>query len=228
MLETSDYFVRIGRGKNQNTATDSTTNGIIRWQHNASSSVRVDPSISNIVEMILLTQSYNDLVNRWKSNQSGEFPIEPTTDQLSLEFSGLNTYKTASDTLVFRSSKFKLLFGNQADEEFKAKFRVVKLSDQISDNELKSGIISTINEYFDVNNWEFGETFYFTELSTYIHQKLGSDIGSIVILPKNISGKFGELFQVKAESNELLISTASVNDIEIISRIDNQTLRADI
>jgi len=228
VLETSDYFVRIGRGKNQNTASDSTTNGIIRWQHNASSSVRVDPSISNIVEMILLTQSYNDLVNRWKSNQSGEFPIEPTTDQLSLEFSGLNTYKTASDTLVFRSSKFKLLFGNQADEEFKAKFRVVKLSDQISDNELKSGIISTINEYFDVNNWEFGETFYFTELSTYIHQKLGSNIGSIVILPKNISGKFGELFQVKAESNELFISTASVNDIEIISRIDNQTLRADI
>ena len=226
--ETDEYFVRNGRGKNQNTRIVSSSEGIVRWQHRPTSDIRIDPSISNVVEMIVLTQSYNDQVNKWKVNTATEFPLEPTTDQLNLEFLGLNTYKSASDTLVFRSSKFKLLFGNQAEDEFKAKFRVVKLSDQISDNELKSSIISTINDYFDVNNWEFGETFYFTELSTYIHQKLGSNIGSIVILPKNISGKFGQLFQVKAESNELFISTATVNDIEIISRIDNQTLRADI
>ena len=226
--ETQDYFVRNGRGKTQNVNNPVGTDGIIRWSHIAPSDVRVDPSISNVIDMIVLTQSYNTEVNKWKINQNGEFPLEPTSDQLNLEFAELNTYKSASDTMVFRSSKFKLLFGNQADEVYKAKFRVVKLSDQYSDNELKSLIISTINEYFDVNNWEFGETFYFTELSTYIHQKLGSAIGSIVILPKNITGKFGELFQVKAESNELFISTATVNDIEIISRIDSQTLRADV
>ena len=61
-------------------------------------------------------------------------------------------------------------------------------------------------------------------MSTYIHQQLGSAIGSIVIMPKNSTGKFGEMFQVKSEPNELFLSTATVNDIEIISRLDSKTL----
>ena len=226
--ETAEYFVRNGRGANQNTLVNINTDGIVRWEHVAPSDVRIDPSISNVIDMIVLTNSYNDQVNKWRVNTATEFPLEPTSDQLNREFAELNTYKSASDTVIFRSAKFKLLFGNQAADTYKAKFRVVKLSDQLSDNELKSRIIAAINEYFEVNNWEFGETFYFTELSTYIHQQLGSSIGSILIVPKNTSGNFGELFQVKAESNELFISTATVNDIEIISRIDNQTLRTDI
>jgi len=79
----------------------------------------------------------------------------------------------------------------------------------------------------EIRNWKCGETFYFTALSTYLHQRLGSSIGSIVIMPKTSTGKFGEMFQVQAEPNELFISTATVNDIEIISRLDNQTLRTD-
>lgn len=227
LVETKDYFVKRGRGKTQNTASASINPGTIKWSHVAPNDVRIDPSISNVVEMLVLTSSYNAQVNKWLARPTGTFPASPTSDQLGSEFAGLNTYKSASDTLVFRSAKFKLLFGNQADDTVKAKFRVVKLSDQFSDNELKSRIIALINSYFVVSNWEFGETFYFTELSTYIHQELGSSIGSIVILPKNTTGKFGEMFQVKAEPNELFLSTASVNDIEIIGRLDNQTLRAD-
>jgi hypothetical protein len=119
------------------------------------------------------------------------------------------------------------LFGPYADQQYQAKFRVVKLSNNISDNELKTQIISAINNYFEVENWEFGETFYFTELSSYIHQRLGSAIGSIVILPKNTSGAFGDMFSVKADPNELFASTATVADIEIVERITSQTLRAD-
>ena len=81
--------------------------------------------------------------------------------------------------------------------------------------------------YFNVTNWEFGETFYFTELSSYIHQQLGGAIGSIVILPRNTAGNFGNLFQVKAEPNELFLNVATVNDIEIVEKITSQTLRAD-
>lgn len=228
LVESQDHFVRIGRGRTQNTADPVREDGIIRWQHIAPNNVRIDPSISNVVEMLILTETYYDEVKKWKNRPLGEFPLEPTTDELSSEFSGLNTYKAASDTLAFRSAKFKLLFGNQADDTFKAKFRVVKLSDQLSDNELKTQIIAAIDEYFNVDNWEFGETFFFTELSTYIHQKLGSAVGSIVILPRNITGQFGELFQVKAEPDELFISTATVNDIELVSRLDSQTLRTDI
>jgi hypothetical protein len=47
-------------------------------------------------------------------------------------------------------------------------------------------------------------------------------------LPKNITGQFGELFQVKAEPDELFLSTATVRDIELVSRLDSQTLRVDV
>jgi hypothetical protein len=224
LSETTDYFVKNGRGRTQNTAAPFVAPGTIRWNHVAPSDVRIDPSISNIVEMVVLTTSYYTEVREWQARPISTFPLEPTSDQLSSEFSGLNTYKSASDSLVYRSAKFKLLFGSTADETYQARFKIVKLSDQISDNELKAQVINAINTYFNVANWEFGESFYFTELSSYIHQRLGSNIGSIVILPKNTAGKFGEMFQVKAEPNELFISTATVNDIEIVSRLDNQTL----
>ena len=225
LVETTDYFVRNGRGKTQNTESTVQDAGTIRWNHVAPNDVRIDPSISNIVEMVVLTSSYYTSVQEWQARPTVEFPLEPTPNELALEFSELNEYKAASDSLVFRSGKFKLLFGTQAAEEHKARFKVVKLSDNISDNELKSKIITAINNYFDVSNWEYGENFYFTELSSYIHQTLGSSIGSIVILPKNTTGRFGEMFQVKAEPNELFLSTASVNDIEIVSRLDNQSLK---
>jgi len=227
LVESDEYFVKHGRGKTQNTQAKLINDCFIRWQHVAPNDVRIDPSISNIVEMLVLTSSYNSEVQKWKAQPTVDFPLEPTSNELAAEFTGLNSYKSASDTLVFRSAKFKLLFGEYAPDQYKAKFRVVKLSDQLSDNELKTQIISTINNYFEITNWEFGETFYFTELSTYIHQRLGSSIGSIVIMPKTSTGKFGEMFQVQAEPNELFISTATVNDIEIISRLDNQTLRTD-
>ena len=227
LVETAEYEVKHGRGLSQNVLDTDPSGGYIRWQHVAPNDVRIDPSISNIVEMVVLTNSYNDQVKQWKATQRGEFPLAPTSNELSTEFASLNTYKSASDTLVYRSAKFRLLFGEQSDVENRARFRVVKLSDQLSDNELKTRIISAMNEYFSVDNWEFGETFYFTELSTYIHQTLGSAIGSIVILPKSRSSKLGELFQVKADPNELFLNTATVNDIEIISRLDNQTLRTD-
>jgi hypothetical protein len=226
LVASDNYFVKRGRGAAQD-SSDTRQSGIVRWRHRAPNDVRIDPSISNVVEMLVLTDTYYDEVQKWQARYIGDFPKPPTGNELAVEFAELNEYKSASDSLVFRSAQFKLLFGSQADDNFQAKFRVVKLSDEMSDNELKTRIIEAINTYFDVDNWDFGETFYFTELATYIHQQLGSALGSIVILPKTTTGTFGQMFQVKAEPNELFISTASVKDIEVVSRLDNQTLRVD-
>jgi len=228
LVETNDFFVRVGRGPTQDTSQPSQQDSVIRWQHVAPKDVRIDPSISNIVEMTVLTNSYYDQIRTYlKKPSAATFPVEPTSSELAIEFEGLKEYKSASDTLVFKSAKFKLLFGSEAESQYQAKFRVVKLNNTISDNELKSQIITAINNYFEVENWEFGETFYFTELSSYIHQRLGSAIGSIVILPKNTLGSFGDMFSVKAEPSELFASTATVTDIEIVEKISSQTLRAD-
>ena len=226
-VSTQDYYVKNGRGKTQDTSSPDPQDSVIRWNHVAPNDVRIDPSISNVVEMVILTENYYQNIVSWSNNPTGNFPAEPTSAQLSVNFASLNQYKAASDTITYRSAKFVRLFGASASKDMQAVFRIVKLNNQFSDNELKSRVLTAIKQYFDPNNWQFGETFFFTELSTYIHQQLGSAIGSIVILPKNTSGVFGELFEVKAMPNELFISTATVNDIEIINQIDSQTLRAD-
>ena len=85
-----------------------------------------------------------------------------------------------------------------------------------------------VNVYFDVANWDFGETFYYTELSAYIHRELSGIISSVVIVPENQSPRFGNLFQIKATSEELFLSTARVTDVEIVKGYTEQNLELDL
>ena len=126
----------------------------------------------------------------------------------------MQDFKSASDQLVFKSGRFKLIFGTDAADELQAKFKVVRLpGTSLSDNEIKTKVVGAINAYFDIENWDFGDTFYFTELSSYIHQQVGNSIGSIVIVPTKASGVFGDLFQVKADADELFLSTAAPDTV---------------
>lgn len=43
----------------QNTALIENDEIILKWKHVAPKDVRIDPSISNIVEMLVLTNNYN-------------------------------------------------------------------------------------------------------------------------------------------------------------------------
>ena len=225
LVESTDCFVKVGRGKDQNTRLSDVRPCVMKWDHKAPNDVRIDPSISNVVEMLVLTNSYYADVQKYINVPGTVYPLAPTSDNLSNEFQNLENFKNASDTLVYRSATFKRLFGADADESVQAKFRVVKLAGTtLSDNEIKTKVIKSFNNYFDVNNWEFGENFYFTELSSYVHQQLSGVIGSIIIVPKNNSGVFGDLFQIKAESNEFFVNTAKVSDIEIIDKITKTTL----
>jgi len=223
-VETTECAVYNGRGMTQNTLLPAITPMIFKWEHVANKDVRIDPSISNVVEMLVLTKTYYQDVQKFINVPGTAFPLPPTSADLKTEFRELEEFKSASDTLIFRSAKFKRLFGNDADTEVQAKFRIVKLSDGISDNELKSRVITAFNEYFNASNWDFGETFYFTELSSYVHSKLSGLLGSLVILPKNSSGQFGDLFSVQSGADELFLSTATVSDIEVIDKITRTTL----
>ena len=110
--------------------------------------------------------------------------------------------------------------------ELQATFKVVKVANAtLTDNEIKSKVIQAIDTYFSINNWDFGESFYYTELSAYIHQQLANTIASIVIVPQKAESVFGNLFQVKAESNELFLSTASVSDVVIVRNLTDTNLR---
>jgi uncharacterized membrane protein YgcG len=48
----------------------------------------------------------------------------------------------------------------------------------------------------------------------------------VVIVPKDAEAKFGDLFQIKAATNELFFSTATVNQVEIVTGLTGSNLRS--
>ena len=81
------------------------------------------------------------------------------------------------------------------------------------------------NDFFKIENWELGESFYYTELAAYIHQSLSSHLSSIVIVPVQAESNFGNLFQVKAEPDELFLSAATVSNVEVVKGFTEQNLK---
>lgn len=225
---TSDYALAVGRSFTLNDVLVTQNPLYFRWKHFAPRQNRIDPSISNIIDMYIVTNSYFRDVIRWKSSNSRVdlFPESPTSESLRVQFGELNQFKVLSDQIVFKPAQFKLLFGVGAEPELSAKFNVVKLpTTTLTDNEVKSRVIDAIDEYFDILNWDFGERFYYTELSAYIHQKLSNIISTVVIVPQNADSAFGNLFQIKSEPNELFLSTATVADVEIVRNLTETNLR---
>ena len=224
--ESSRHRAKEGRSFTQNTQASAQDGVIFKWQHVADNSMRIDPSISNVHEFFILTETYYDKIQSYLNVPGTTFPIAPSSSELEAEFENLQEYKSASDQLLFKSGKFKLLFGNDAQQSLQARFKVVRLpGTSISDNEIKTKVIAAVNRYFEIDNWDFGDTFYFTELSSYIHQQVGNTIGSIVIVPKNSQGVFGDLFQVKCSSDELFLSTATVLDVDVVDKLTSDNLR---
>jgi uncharacterized membrane protein YgcG len=136
--------------------------------------------------------------------------------------------KSISDTIVYHPVKYKILFGSQADTSLQSTFKIVKNSEQVTnDSDIKSRVITAINQFFALENWEFGDTFYFSELSTYVMNELAPDITTFVIVPKEGSKAFGSLFEIKSENDEIFISGAKVSDVEIIDAVTASKLKAD-
>ena len=193
-----------------------------QYKHNSPNSRRIDPSPNNIMDLYILTKQYSVDYAAWLADTSGVLsePLPPTTDELSSAYQDLNNYKALSDTIVYNPAKFKPLFGDKADASLRATFKVVPNPNLvISDSEIKSSVIAAINRYFDINNWDFGETFYFSELSAYLHQALTPTVASIIIVSSDPRIQFGSLYQINSEANEIITSAATVNNVEVISAI---------
>jgi len=108
----------------------------------------------------------------------------------------------------------------------RATFKVIRSSsNRLTDNQIKSRIVTTIRNFFDISKWEFGEQFYFTELAAAIHDSLPGDIDSVVLVPTQSSNAFGDLFQVIPKEDEVLIANVGVNNIEIVSALNSAVIR---
>ena len=199
-----------------------------QYRHASPGNRRIDPTPNNIIDLYIMENDYAAQYRAWVTDTTGKVlePASPTTDSLSLSYGGLSDYKAMSDTLIFNPGKFKLVFGASADPALRATFKVIKNSNVvISDNEIKSRVISAINTYFDVANWDFGETFYFSELSAYLHQALLTYVSSIIIVPSSSDLSFGNLYQINAEPNEIITSSATVDNVQVINAITAAQLK---
>jgi hypothetical protein len=189
--------------------------------HAADSDVRLDPSTSNIIDIYLLTRMYDTEIRNWIGGTVDKQPLPLSSDSLFVNFGNkLNSIKSISDEVIYHPVKYKVLFGNRSDQSLRATFKIVKNSNiVVSDNDIKVSVIEAINEFFAIENWEFGDTFYFAELSAYIMKKTSPNISNIILVPKSTSLAFGSLLEIKSNSDEIFISSATVDDIEIISEL---------
>ena len=123
--------------------------------------------------------------------------------------------------------KYKILFGSNAEEQLQATFKVVKnTKTNVSDAVIKTRVIAAINEFFALDNWDFGDSFYFTELAAYIHNQLAPDLLTAVIVPNQSGQGFGSLFQIDSAADEIFTSGATVNDVSIITALGANQLSA--
>ncbi len=199
-----------------------------RYLHSADYNQRIDPAASNIMDSYLLTRTYDIQYRQYLQGDLQTEPLPPSSDSMyRLYGTELNKIKSISDEIIYHPVKYKSLFGRTAETSLQATFKVVTNPDVVTNtNDIKSRIVEAINIYFNLDNWEFGESFYFSELSTFIMNQMTPDIVSIVIVPNEQSQSFGSLYEIKSESNEIFISSATVENVEIIDAITASRLRA--
>jgi hypothetical protein len=199
-----------------------------QYVHNADNDARLDPSPSNVIDVYILTKAYDTEYKQWLNGELPIKPLPPSSDNLYVNFSEtIEKNKSISDEIIYHPVKFKNLFGDKADISLQATFKVVKNpSLVISDSEIKAGVLEAINEFFDIENWEFGDTFYFAELSTYIMNKMTPRVSNIVIVPKREDLSFGSLYEIRSNSDEIFANACTVDDIEIITEITASKIKA--
>jgi hypothetical protein len=199
-----------------------------QYRHNAPLSRRIDPGSSNIIDLYLVTTAYYNEYQNYVKDSTGTVPepSPPTIDELTTSYNSLQQYKMISDNVILNSVVFKPLFGNKATPELRATLKVVRSNNSVvSVSEIKSRMIAAINEYFTIDKWDFGLTFYFSELAAYLHRELGDIISTVVLVPQDPLKSFGDLYEIRCAADEIFVNAATVNDIEVIDALTASELR---
>ncbi|VVC05057.1 Uncharacterised protein [uncultured archaeon] len=198
-----------------------------QYIHYAADNRRIDPSPSNLIDIYILEQSYATSYQQYITDTTGQIsePTPPTTDTLSNDFYELSNYKMISDELIFNSAQFVPLFGDKADASLQASLVAVPASSTISSGEIASQVITAINDYFTIGNFQFGQTFYWAQLSNYLMNQLGNLISSIHLVPTASNLSYGDLEEITCNPYEIFISCATVQNVTVVSNVNSLNLR---
>ena len=228
---TEQQFYQIQNNNNINTVVNVSNNYLVftgrqnlifEYQHNAENTRRIDPASTNLIDTYVLTRSYDEAYRNYVIDNTGTVtkPADLDSTTLNTSYSGLFNYKMISDEMILNAGVYKLLFGKKAIPSLHATIQVVKNpTTTLSDTEIKSRVVDAINLYFALDNWNFGDTFYFSELSGYLHSKLNGYISSAILLPADNSAKFGSLYEIRCQPNEIFLSAATVDNVQVVSGV---------
>jgi hypothetical protein len=214
---TLDYKVYVGRD-----------NLRFQYTHSADYDSRIDPGASNIIDVYVLTHSYDTAFRQWAATGGASSePLPPSQHELNTLLSpNLNLIKSISDEIVYHPVNYTLLFGSLADANLQATFEVmINPSSAISSANVTARVLTAINEFFALENWNFGDTFYFTELSTYVMNQLAPDIITFVIVPAQTGQYFGSLFEIKCPNNSIFLSCATTANIQVVAGLTSTNLK---
>jgi hypothetical protein len=199
-----------------------------QYRHNSPLTNRIDPGSTNIIDLYVVTQNYYTAYQNWLRDTTGTViePATPTIDELSTEYQGLEDYKMISDNIVVNSVLFKPLFGPKAAAELRATIKVIRAQNSnASTSEIKSSVLAEMNNYFSIDKWNFGDTFYFSELAAYLHSQLGTIISSVVLVPLDQQKSFGDLYEIRSQPNEIFANGATIDNIDVIEALTSTNLR---
>ena len=198
-----------------------------QYKHNSSETQRINPGLTNIIDIFLVTDAYHTAYKKYVQDTTNTViePLVPTISELTSTYQSLQDNKMLSDNIVLNSVKFKPLFGNKASNGLRADISVIKVHNVIvSDSEIKSHVVSVINDYFDIEHWTFGDTFYFSELSAYLHDKLGDIVSSVVLVSKDTNKTFGDLYEIKSTSKEIFVNAITVDNVKVVTSLTTDNL----
>jgi len=112
---------------------------------------------------------------------------------------------------------FKPLFGPKADSALQATIKVIPVAGtNASNSEIISSVLTAMNDYFNINNWNFGDTFYFSELAAYLHTNVGQYVSSAVLVANDPNQPFGSLYEIQCAPYEIFVNAATANNIVVI------------
>jgi len=217
LVEVSGWIARTGR-----------QDLYYQYRHNSPLTNRIDPGTTNIIDLYVVTLAYYTAYQNWIRDTTGTVvePDMPTIDELSTAYQGLQNYKMLSDNIILNSVTFKPLFGEKAAASLRATIKVIRASNSTaSTSEIKSSVVAVMNDYFSIDKWNFGDTFYFSELAAYLHSQLGTIISSVVLVPLNTQKSFGDLYEIRSAPNEIFVNGATINNIEVIEALTSTNLR---
>ena len=194
--------------------------------HNSGENRRIDPSKSNLIDLYILTSGYDTEFRNWLISGTGTAPSAPTSQSLDTSYDQiLAPLRGISDEVVYQPISYKILFGTKANLALQCKFKAVRnTASTLSDNDIITKILDSINNFFSLQNWDFGQSFYFSELNTYVMNILTPDITNFLIVPT--VNNFGSLYEVTCKSNEIFISGATTADIEVLTAVTASALHS--